>query len=278
VLPPGFDPLSLRAVASDLDGTLLDGRTFEPSARTVAAIAAAEASGIRVILATGRMFQSARRIAAMLDVHGPIICYQGALVGDTDTGEVLLHRPLDVPLAREILHALGPHARTTNAYVDDELYVTEANPEAVRYGEIAGVPLHVVGDLASWLERPTTKLVTVGEQSWLDPLRDELQARFGDRAFVAKSLPIFLEFAAPEVSKSAAMHFLGERLGFTSQQCVAFGDGENDRDLIAWAGLGVCVANASDRLRGEADWVVPAVTEDGVAQFLEQVVAARRAA
>jgi Cof subfamily protein (haloacid dehalogenase superfamily) len=277
VLPPGFDPLALRAVASDLDGTLLDGRTFEPSARTVAAIAAAEASGIRVILATGRMFQSTRRIAAMLDVHGPVICYQGALVGDTDTGEVLLHTPLDVPLACEILHALGPHARTTNAYVDDELYVTEANPEAVRYAEIAGVPLHVVGNLAEWLDRPTTKLVTVGEPSWLDPLRDELQASFGHRAFIAKSLPIFLEFASPKVSKSAAMTFLGERLGFNAQQCVAFGDGENDRDLIAWAGLGVAVANASEQLRGEADWVVPSVTEDGVAQFLEQVVAARAA-
>ncbi|MEO9173919.1 MAG: Cof-type HAD-IIB family hydrolase [Gaiellales bacterium] len=278
MLPPGFDPRTLRAVASDLDGTLLDGHTFMPSSRTVAAIAAAEASGIRVILATGRMFQSARRIAAMLDVHGPIICYQGALVGDTDSGEVLLHTPLDVPLAREILHALGPHSRTTNAYVDDELYVTEVNPESVRYAEIAGVPLHVVGDLAEWLDRPTTKLVTVGDPCWLDPLRDELQARFGHRAFVAKSLPIFLEFAAPEVSKSAAMHFLGGRLGFNAEQCVAFGDGENDRDLIAWAGLGVCVANASDRVRGEADWVVPGVTEDGVAQFLEQVVAARAAA
>jgi Cof subfamily protein (haloacid dehalogenase superfamily) len=265
-------------VASDLDGTLLDGVTFEPSARTVAAIAAAEASGIRVILATGRMFQSTRRIAAMLDVHGPVICYQGALVGDTDTGEVLLHQPLDVPLAREILHALGPHSRTTNAYVDDELYVTEANPEAIRYAQIAGAELHVVGDLGEWLDRPTTKLVTVGEQSWLDPLRDRMQAQFGHRAFVAKSLPIFLEFAAPQVSKSTAMHFLGDRLGFTAQQCVAFGDGENDRDLILWAGLGVCVANATDRLRSEADWVVPSVTDDGVAQFLEQVVAARAAA
>ena len=69
--------------------------------------------------------------------------------------------------------------------------------------------------------------------------------------------------------------FLGERLGFTAAQCVAFGDGENDRDLLRWAGLGVCVANANERLRGEADWVIPSVNDDGVAQFLEQLVAAR---
>jgi Cof subfamily protein (haloacid dehalogenase superfamily) len=268
----------VRAIATDLDGTILDGVTFRPSARTIAAIRAAEASGIQIILATGRMFQSARRIAAELDVHGPIICYQGALVADSDTGEVLRHTPLELDLAREILHALGPHARTTNAYVDDELYVTEPNAEAIRYAEIAGVEMHVVGDLATWLSRPTTKLVTVGDESWLDPLRDRLQAQFGDRAFIAKSLPIFLEFAAANVSKSAALAFLGKRLGFTAAECVSFGDGENDRDLLAWAGLGVCVANASERLRGEADWVVPSVSESGVAQFIELVVAARAAA
>jgi Cof subfamily protein (haloacid dehalogenase superfamily) len=275
VLPPGFDAHSVRAVATDLDGTILDGVTFRPSARMCAAIQAAEASGIHIILATGRMFQSARRIAAELDVHGPIICYQGGLVADSDSGEVLLHRPLEVELAREILHALGEHARTTNAYVDDELYVTEANPEAIRYAEIAGVEMHVVGDLATWLTQPTTKLVTVGTEDWLDPLRDRLQARFGDRAFVAKSLPIFLEFAAPDVSKSSALAFLGKRMGFTAQQSVSFGDGENDRDLLSWAGLGVCVANATDLLRAEADWEVPSVEDGGVAQFLEQLVAAR---
>ena len=267
----------MRAIATDLDGTILDGVTFRPSARTISALRAAEACDIHVILATGRMFQSARRIASELGVHDPIICYQGGLVADPDTGEVLRHTPLEVELAVEILHALGPHARTTNAYVDDELYVSEANAEAIRYAEIAGVEMHVVGDLASWLTQPTTKLVTVGVESWLDPLRDRMQARFGERAFVAKSLPIFLEFAAPDVSKSAALAFLGERFGFTAAQCVSFGDGENDRDLLAWAGLGVCVANASDRLRAEADWVVPPVTEDGVAQFVEQLVAARSA-
>lgn len=275
MLPPGFDPTSVRAIATDLDGTILDGVTFRPSQRTIDAVRAVERCGIHVFLATGRMFQSTRRISEMLDVHSPLICYQGGLVADPDTGDVLLHRPLDVELAREILQALGRHTRTTNAYVDDELYVTEANAEARRYGEIAGVELRVVGDLATWLSKPTTKLVTVGEESWLNPLRDDMQVRFADRAFVAKSLPIFLEFAAPDVSKSSAVAFLGERLGFTAAQCVSFGDGENDRDLLRWAGLGVCVANANERLRGEADWVIPSVNDDGVAQFLEQLVAAR---
>ncbi len=279
MLPPGFDPANVRAIATDLDGTILDGVTFRPSPRMIAAIRAAEASGIHIILATGRMFQSARRIAHELHVHGPIICYQGGLVADADSGEVLLHTPLEVELAREILHALGPHARTTNAYVDDELYVTEANA--------GGHPLRrdrrrrdARRRRARGVADATHDQARHGRRSPSGSIRCATRCRRASatRAFVAKSLPIFLEFAAANVSKSAALAFLGRRLGFTAAQCVSFGDGENDRDLLSWAGLGVCVANATPLLKSEADWVVPSVTDGGVAQFLEELVAARGAA
>jgi Cof subfamily protein (haloacid dehalogenase superfamily) len=264
----------VRAAVTDLDGTVLDA-TFNSSPRTRAAIEAAEASGIVCLIATGRMFQSARRIAARLGVTGPLICYQGGMIGDAVTGEIMLHRPLEVPLAHELLEALGEWSRDTNAYVDDELYVTEENDATLRYARTAGVELHVVGDLRRWLTEPTTKLVTVGEPEKLDVLRDELIARFGGRAFIAKSLAFFLEFAAPGVSKGSALDFVSERLAFTPAQTVAFGDGENDRELLDWAALGVAVANADPDLLARADAVVPSVNEDGVAQFLEELVAAR---
>jgi Cof subfamily protein (haloacid dehalogenase superfamily) len=259
----------------DLDGTVLD-ETFHPSQRTARAVELAEGAGIACLVATGRMFQSARRIAAELGVHRPLVCYQGALVGDPLTGEILLHEPLSVDLARDILLELGDDARRTNAYVDDELYVTEPNDEARRYAATAGVEMHVVGDLARWISRPTTKLVTVGEPDELDVLRDRLLPLFAGRAYVAKSLPIFLEFAAPGVSKAAAVELVARRTGFTAGQTIAFGDGENDRELLAWARFGIAVGGASPRLLEVADWEVPSVHEDGVAQAIEALVSARR--
>jgi HAD superfamily hydrolase (TIGR01484 family) len=198
-LPPGLDPLAVRAVAMDLDGTVLD-ETFEPSTRTAAAIGRAEAEGIACLIATGRMFVSARRIAEKLGIRRPLVCYQGALVADPVSGEVLVHRPIEAALAREILRAMPvEHARRSNLYIDDELYVWEENAATLRYSQVAGVELHIVGPLADWIERPTTKIVTVGAPEAMDALRDELQPLFSSRAFVAKSLPYFLEFAAPGV-------------------------------------------------------------------------------
>ena len=161
-LPPGLDARAVRAVAMDLDGTVLD-ETFQPSARTTEAIASAEAAGIACLVATGRMFVSARRIAEQLGIRRPLVCYQGALVADPVSGEVLVHRPIEAPLAREILRAMpAEHARHSNLYIDDELYVWEENEATRRYSQVAGVEMHIVGPLADWIERPTTKIVTVG--------------------------------------------------------------------------------------------------------------------
>jgi Cof subfamily protein (haloacid dehalogenase superfamily) len=276
-LPPGLDPRAVRAVAMDLDGTVLD-ETFQPSLRTASAIALAEASGIACLIATGRMFISARRVAQKLGIRRPLICYQGAMVADPVTGEVLVHRPIEAPLAREILRAMPEeHARRSNLYVDDELYVWEENEATLRYAQVAGVPMHVVGNTAEWLERPTTKIVTVGTPDSMDALRDVLQPQFGDRAFVAKSLPYFLEFAAPGVSKASGLALVGDLLGFTAGETVTVGDAENDREMLDWASCGLAVANADERLLAEADAVIPSVHDDGVAQLLEALASARTA-
>ena len=96
-----------------------------------------------------------------------------------------------------------------------------------------------------------------------------MKARFKGRLYISKSLPYFLELAAPHVTKAAGLEFLAKRLGFTRGQTVAFGDGENDVELVGWAGFGVAVANAHARVIAAADFVCPDVREEGVAQVIE---------
>jgi hydroxymethylpyrimidine pyrophosphatase-like HAD family hydrolase len=82
-------------------------------------------------------------------------------------------------------------------------------------------------------------------------------------------LPYFLEFASPDVTKAAGLAFLAEHLAFARERTVAFGDGENDIELVEWANYGVAVENANDLVKEVADFVCPSVGEEGVAQVLE---------
>jgi Cof subfamily protein (haloacid dehalogenase superfamily) len=273
-LPPGLDPAAVRAVATDMDRTILPS-SLELSPATVRAIARVRRAGIEAIIATGRMFASTRPYALQLGITAPVICYQGALIVDPVTGEWLQHRPIDVPVALEVIAAVRREGFHMNVYVDDQLCVEKPTPEARTYAEHARLEMVVVGNFDTWLHQPTTKIVIVGEPGALDDLEQRLRSRFDDRMFIAKSLPIFLEVASPGVSKGAALRFVCERLGIDPAATIAFGDGANDLELLEAAGLGVAVADAEPALLRIADWTVPPVGQDGVAGFLDRLVDSR---
>jgi len=222
-----------------------------------------------VIFVTGRMFRSARPYAIEAGLDEPIVCYQGAVVADPVSGTFLRHVPIPRAVALEAIDAVVEAGFHVNCYVDDVLYVAEVTPEARAYAGFQYLQVEAVGDLRTWLHADPTKLVAVGAPEELDALEDVLKPRFHGRLFISKSLPHFLEFAHPDVNKGSGLAFVAERLGFTSAETVACGDGENDRELLDWAGFGVAVANAHEDILRRADLVVPPAQEEGVAFLLE---------
>ena len=226
---------------------------------------------MHVIVVTGRMVQSVRQALAPAGLHQPVISYQGAVVADAD-GCWLRHVPLPLELARETIAALAEEGYSPNVYVQDELYVREASEAARAYAQLNRIDFHVVGDLLDWLAEPPTKLVAVGDPDSLDALEPRMKARFGDREYISKSLPHFLEFAQAGVTKGAGLDFLADHLGFTRDEAIAFGDGENDVELVDWPGFGIAVANAHERVKAVADWICPPAADEGVAQVLEAVL------
>ena len=230
---------------------------------------------MRVIIVTGRMVQSARRVLEPAGMTDPLVCYQGAVVVDAD-GTWLMHQPIELALAKEAIGAVEAAGFGLNVYVDDELYVARVTPEAERYSLFQRIPLHTVGDLGSWLEQPPTKLVCIGAPDALDELGVRMREQFEGRLWVTKSLPFFLEFAAEGVSKGSGLDFAARRFGFSKERAVTFGDGENDLDLMEWGAFGVAVENADERVKALADWVCPPVGEEGVAQVIEALLDSRR--
>lgn len=224
-----------------------------------------------MLVCTGRMFRSARPFADEAGVVDPVVCYQGGMIVDPVTGAVLHHDPVPLELAREAVTAVQAAGLTVNLYLDEEIYVerwTAATEEYVRI-QRGPIPVHEVGDLLAWLEQPPTKLVSIDDPDRLAEVEVGLRQRFAGRLNVMRSLPQFLEFTAPGATKYHGLERLASLLGLERSRIVAFGDGENDFDLLRFAGYGVAVANAHPGLRERADLVCPSVEEEGVAQVVE---------
>jgi Cof subfamily protein (haloacid dehalogenase superfamily) len=221
------------------------------------------------------MFQSVRRYAVEAGIDDPVVCYQGAVVADPVGGAWLRHVPIPLEVAREAIGALNAKGFGLNCYVNDELYVAEVTPEARRYADFQDLVLHPVGNLLEWLDEAPTKLVVIDDPDLLDELKEQMLEQFKGRLYISKSLPYFLEFASPDVTKATGLEFLADHLGFARERTVAFGDGENDVELVEWAGYGVAVENADERVKEVADSVCPSVDEEGVAQVLEAYLDSR---
>jgi Cof subfamily protein (haloacid dehalogenase superfamily) len=233
------------------------------------------AAGTHVVVVTGRMFVGVRPYLEQAGLDDLVVCYQGAVVADPRTGEFILHIPIPLAAAREAMAAVTTAGYHLNCYVDDRLYVAEITHEARQYADFQQLEIHEVGDLAAWLDEPPTKLVVIDDPNVLDELEVRMKAHFDGRLYISKSLPYFLEFASPAVTKGTGLDFLSRHLGFARERTVACGDGENDIELVDWAGYGVAVANAHERVKAVADFVCPPVDEEGVAQLIEAFLDAR---
>jgi len=243
-------------VASDLDGTLLPP-SLEVSPRTTAGIGRLRLAGVPFVVCTGRMFRSARRVAAQFGLSdGPIVCYQGGLVADLASGERLRHVTIDPAVAAEVVTHAREIAIHVNAYVDDELYVERDDDWARRYAEYAEVGMTVVADLLPVVAASPTKFVLCAEPARVETLLPELQELWRGRLYVTRSLPHYIEICDAAVSKSAALDFLCRRLGARRERTVACGDAPNDLDMLVWAGVGVAMAEAAAPVREAADLVV----------------------
>ena len=254
-------PASLRRpqlVACDLDGTLL-GPELVFAESTRAGVGALRAAGVRVVICTGRMFQSARPRAAELGLRsGPIVCYGGALVADLESGEWLRHEPIDGEAGAALVRFARERGLHVNAYVDDQLHV-EADDRWTRWtAEYADVDVTLVDDLLPVVARGSTKLVIAADPDEAARLAPEVSRRFAGRLRAATSLPHFIEINAAAESKSGTLEWLRtELLHVAAERTVACGDGLNDIDMLEWAALGVAMAEGAEGARRVAQMVVP---------------------
>ncbi|MCA1688451.1 MAG: Cof-type HAD-IIB family hydrolase [Actinobacteria bacterium] len=262
--------------AFDLDGTVLR-RDLRITARTVAVLDELRERGVRLVVATGRRFEGAREHAERLGFADgdPLICYGGSMVRRMN-GETLLHRKLQRGLSVEVLEWAADRDLHARVFVDGRIIASPDTPAALEYLRRSEEPgVSVVDSPAAWLrdggEEPT-KLVLVDHPDAVERWLEEAQAAFAGRLFVTRSLPHYVEVGGLEGTKSKALKFLCECWGIDPGRAIAFGDADNDVDMLRFVGHGVAVGGMTDEVRQAADAVAPPVDEDGVASYLEKML------
>ena len=266
--------MAYRLVVADLDGTTRS-RRFGVTPGVRRAIAAARASGVRVHVATGRMWRSAAPWVQSLGADAPVILYNGGRVFDFDGGRILYDRRLPAEATRQALAMirLDPDVQP-HLFLNDHVYVERRHPMTDAYAEDDGLGYEVVTAFEPLLTDDPHKILVTGEPEKLEAL-GTLVGQAGLPTRAVRSEPTKLEFLPPGVSKGTALRAMLEALGVEAEAVIAVGDDWNDLEMIEAAGLGVAMADAPEGVRARADHVCGTADEEGFRDVLERFVLAR---
>jgi Cof subfamily protein (haloacid dehalogenase superfamily) len=266
----------IKLIALDLDGTLLNSQ-HQMTERTERALKAALEKGIQVVLATGKTFISGQRVIERLGLTTPGIYLQGLAIYNSD-GSVRHQQKLDPEVARQVLTYAEERGYKMAAYSGQRILVRTITQDILTLNEQYHEPKpEAVGPLQNILDdTPINKLLAVqlNDPRRITALRWQLNAQLGSRAKLTQALSDMLEILPPGASKGAALKVLLRDMGVSPANVIAFGDGENDIEMLQLVGLGVAMGNAVQKLKDVASHVTGTNDEDGIAQALEKYIPA----
>ena len=273
-----------KMIAIDLDGTLLapDGKV---TPRTKAAIHQCLSAGMLVCFATGRNWTESRTVLETVSHFDHAVFAGGAIVIDTQN-EVILHRQMvDPQLAREICGVLeeAGHAvlalQDTGAAGVDYLISDEVpvNAETMHWMSVTNAKVHHVRKLSEFSHEHTLRLGIIAEPAQVARVYEQVESRFGTRVvlqriFVPQAGVEVMEIFDPSVNKWEGIQHIARRHAILPEQIIAIGDDVNDIAMLTQAGLGVAMGNARPEIQALAKQVIKSNREDGLAQFLEELV------
>jgi Cof subfamily protein (haloacid dehalogenase superfamily) len=272
-----IDPAYIKALALDLDGTVL-GPGAALSDRTRKTINACRKKGLQLIIATGRAIDAAEGFRIPLGAEGPMVYFNGAIVADMPGAKILNSTLLDF----EVVDFCIDLARSMGVYYQVFFPGVKENPRQLLMAEKEGAEREMyfnhtglLAEIGNLKEAAAgfpgcIKSMFVAEPEVQDILRPKIEKRFGSTVYIARTLKNFLEVMDCRVSKGQGLRFVLECRGLKPDEVMAFGDEENDIPMFEAVRFSAAPANAKDAVKARAGLVIGPNTEDGVAAFLEE--------
>ncbi len=258
-------------IALDLDGTLLrNDKTI--SDRTKAVLKTLMEQGHYVMIATGRPYRSSAQYYKELALKTPIVNFNGAFVHHPLSASWgSFHTPLDIGIAKEIVDACNSYSfHNIIAEIQDDVYLHNQNEHLLDIFNM-GNPKITIGDLRSYLPSSPTSLLIHAEPDDVTTIRSHLSEvhaelidhrRWGDPFHV-------IEIVKSGLHKAVGIQRVANYLNIPQSRIIAFGDEDNDLEMLEYANIGVAMGNGISAVKNIANVTTVSNEEDGVALFLE---------
>lgn len=261
--------MKYKFIAVDMDGTLLNSNGLITE-DTVSGIRRLVSQGIIFTISTGRPIQGVEKYTSLLNLKGPVITYNGAMIVDAETHETLFERGL---MRNDVIkiYELGLSYNTTMCiWAGNQLYGNRLDSRIHDYKRLSGVEPIKIDHIEEILDIGVTKILWYDDANKIEMIMHELSCELFSEVTFCTSKPTFLEFFNNKVSKSEAMRQIGLMYNVMPEEMIAVGDGLNDLSMIQYAGLGIAMGNADEEVKKNAQYITSSNDADGVLNALKR--------
>ena len=258
----------IKLVVTDIDGTIVKFNG-ELQPEIIAVFEKLKQKGVKVVIATGRMYNATSDIVGTLNLNTPVICYQGAMIRDDNN--IYFEKSVAKDTALNIIDDIRSYGAHINLYLRDRLIVEQDDKYIKEYAAPRSLKYEVVKDLKE-VAQDATKILAIDDDSQkVTIIRNETRKKYPFLNIV-KSTDWYCEFVNQEADKGLAIKYLADMWGISLDEVLAIGDQDNDIEMIKVAGIGIAMGNGSPNIKKVADYVCPTVENFGFARAMEQFV------
>jgi hypothetical protein len=273
--------MGIKCIALDLDRTTLngDGRLSSENKKTLEELIA---EGVEVVIASGRAFDTLPEDVMRIQGIRYAVCGNGSTVYEVPTGECIRRCCLSPEALEAVFAVTEDEIVTYEGFIDGKAYAAKeyienpvkygATPQAVAYVQTTRA---MQDDIVAFLRKNKDRLdsmdVIVRDEETKRRIWKKLEAA-SNEVYITSSVEQLLEVADKDAGKASGVRFVAEKVGLAREEVAAFGDADNDIDMLKYAGVGIAVENASPGCKAAADYVTKHHAEDGVTYGVRDIL------
>lgn len=264
--------MSIKLIATDLDGTLLNSERLV-SERTLRVLTAARRKGVHITVATGRMLNSAEYFGGLIGADVPLICCNGGLVQAAHSDAPLFERTLPDELTVRLITMCREHGWYIQWYSGQSIYAERYDPKFfAAYTTLPDFHVIETGDNFRAYVHNVIQCVVRDLDGNIPHIAAAIRRAFPTEIVLQQNTGTSSDITAPEVNKALGLKALADYLHLVPDEIMACGDSDNDISMLEYAGTSVVPANALPMAKERATFLAPSHDEDGIAAAIEKLV------
>lgn len=266
-----------KLIATDLDGTLVtDDKNLTD--KTIENVKKALKKNVKIMISSARAFYRLEKYIDELDLRKAnqyTICFNGAMIIENITGKVLYSKNLDKKEVNEVIK-LGKKINIPIMLYSKNAHCVEKIPEVIQKNKNSkGMNLKIENFNKIDFDKEENyiyKIVFMDKPEKIIEIRKNIPKEIIEKYEVTSSVPEYIEIVKKGIKKSEAIKFIINKCKIKQEEVIAIGDGENDIEMIRFAGLGVAMDNADNYVKENADYITTSNNDDGVGKVIEKFI------